>query len=768
MVSYSNLVESTKNKINKILMSKEEDKSEEEDEYLKLIITTKVDDSSGENTVRLMPRIAYPISYENMMLIIEQIAKYTSEHLPNGIEKNQKEHILKELIEQIKKAESIYFSEEEIKGFFGGLQPYSNEEIDTFFTDNKQKLKLTNDINKLKNDPNNKIRFNVVILKAIMKFVEKQEFEEVLKQNNELKNEFQELVNICINSIYETLYRPLKTGQKRSNEEGLYLNKGGYICFKKDAILDRNKIELLNLYKQTKLSEEFINTAFIQRLLKIYTKYEESGKTTYEDNSSALGGNFDKLEVKKLLTHLETQKITKEQIEPFFKEIKYHDINTNLPIKNPVTKSLINHANLNEDACIFIIKELCSIGDINSIDLLFKNKKVIENNALYQTIIKTLREKPEEFKQHPLFLQKILEHINDFNMEQIKEIETLIEGSIPELVDKNTDPRLIALLIKNTDLTSSKNIEKAEKVFQKIIALDPNELGHKFPKIKQPIAVVLDSFIERVGDKNIENILLKDPSLLCNAIENNNVEVVEYCLKHGMFNLFFLEDKNRKNTPLQLINSKPGQRFDKMRSLIEKYKKELDDCQKQMEVEANKPKKPQPQPKPEVKNPQPKPKTEEEEKNEEQDARSNEKDINEMAQNLNASRKTKDVLEKLNKLSKYNETENIGEYKKIFSDFLLTFVYGKVIHTTTLNKTLELLVEKLSDAQKIMLFSTIACIAPETLPKVKGVFEKAVKPEQEQVYDKIYSKAKYLASLYEANQEPYHRRANRIPMGIRA
>ena len=665
---------------------------------------------------------------------------------------------------------------EEIKAFIKGLKlsGYSEEAIDNIFSENKKKL--TDDINKLKNDPNNKIHLNAVKLKAIMKFIEKPEFEDVLRKNNELKNKIQDLINKCIKSISETLYRSLKSGQKRSNKEGICLDEKGCYRVEKDAYLDKNKV-VHYICKQTEFIDTILTESNIECLRDFFKKYKDSGLRDYR-TEDGIKDCFDKECVESLILNCPNS-ITVEKIKLFFegKETElYYDAKIfvfqekQLRLKNPVTRSLINHANLDKNACIFIIKELNLIEDINSMDLLFKNKKIMENETLCQAIIEILREKPGEFKQHPAFLQKVLEHINDFDMEQIKKIETYIEKTIPDFINESVNPNLITILIKNTDLTSSKNIDKAELVLQKIIALDPNSFRYRFSEVKQPIAVILDSFVKRLGDKNIENILLKNPSILCNAVENNNVEIVEYCLKHGMFNLFFLEDKSRKNTPLQLINSKPVQRFNKMRSLIEKYKKELDDCQKQMEVEANKPKKPQPQPQPEVKNPQPKPKTEEEEKNEEQDAQSNKKDMNEIAQNLIASRKTKDVLEKLNKLSKYNETENIGEYKKIFSDFLLKFVYGTVIYTTILNKTLELLVEKLSDAQKIMLFSILASTIPEKLSEVKDIFGKAVKPEQQQAYDKIYSKAKHLANLFEANQRSisYYERVNKILIGIRA
>ena len=81
-----------------------------------------------------------------------------------------------------------------------------------------------------------------------------------------------------------------------------------------------------------------------------------------------------------------------------------------------------------------------------------------------------------------------------------------------------------------------------------------------------------------------------------------------------------------------------------------------------------------------------------------------------------------------------------------------------------LTKVLEILVEKINDAQKIMFFSILACTIPEKLPEVEAIFKRDAGSELLAVLKGISSRAKRLAGLYEANQRviPYPERADHL------
>ena len=741
-------------------------------------------DGAKNIPVTLTPKANYLLDYRTGIPILEKNIEETYNNIQNNERYGkQKKPILKKyihlLITKIKEEnfEDTYFDTKVIDNLniLNTVEEGQRE---------KYKKEILGIINKLKgnNDPNDEIRFNLTRLALLMKIAENEKIRDLLKEEFEgttLEDTLTEAVEEVIGYIYKLSYRSLVARPKELTE--VFYTSGGKVDYRRDVTLDKNKIFLQDIYTRSDYSDNIVTTSIIKHLFEIFKKYNTSKNKDYKKTES-----FDKEMVESMISHC-SRPLTSSEIEPFFRGVGDRYYNSTMfifrekkfKIKNPVTRSIVSHANLGKDACVFVLKELNSVKNIDQadMDLLFKNEKVRETGVLYEAVKQILEEeKSTEFKQNPELLQSIITHINIFDEEKTEEIRKLIEGLIPNLVDTSVNPNLIALLIKNTDLTSLENTNKAKEVFKKIAKLDQNEFSNNFPKIKQPITIILKSFTEKFDDKNIETILLEDPSILCDAIKNKNIEIVKYCLEHKIFKPFFIKDENTKNTPIRLIESTPGEIFNKMMSLIKekKHKTGLDDCKKQMEEEANKTKQPKPeqqkleqpkpeqqkleQPKPEQQKPE-QPETKKEEKKE-QDITLNKEDMDRAAQEMLATKKAKNVLEKLNKSNTGKIEEDVEEYKKIFSNLVLEYTYEMFVKTIMLTKVLEILIEKINDAQKIMLFSILACTIPEKLPEVKGIFERKAGSKLIPVLEKISSKAENLCHLFKANSDmPYHKRA---------
>lgn len=714
--------------------------------------------------VTLTPKATCLLDYRTGIPILEKNIEETYNNIQNNERYGKEEKtILKKyihlLITQIKKEnfKDTYFDTKVIDNLLNILNTVEEGQRE------KYKKEILGIINKLKgnNDPNDEIRFNLTRLALLMKIAENEKIRDLLKEEFEgttLEDTLTEAVEEVIGYIYKLSYRSLVALPKKLTE--VFYTSGEKVSYHRDVTLDTNKIFLQDIYTRSDYSDNIVTTSIIKHLFEIFKKYNTSKNKDYKKTES-----FDKEMVESMISHC-SRPLTSSEIEPFFRGVGERYYNSTMfifrekkfKIKNPVTRSIVSHANLGKDACVFVLKELNSVKNIDQadMDLLFENEKVRETGVLYEAVKQILEEeKSTEFKQNPELLQSIITHINIFDEEKTEEIRKLIEGLIPNLVDTSVNPNLIALLIKNTDLTSLENTNKAKEVFKKIAKLDQNEFSNNFPKIKQPITIILKSFTEKFDDKNIETILLEDPSILCDAIKNKNIEIVKYCLEHKIFKPFFIKDENTKNTPIRLIESTPGEIFNKMRSLIKgkKHKTGLDDCKKQMEKEANKTKQQKPE-QPKLEQPKPEqPETKKEEKKE-QDITLNKEDMDRAAQEMLATQKAKNVLEKLNKSNTGKIEEDVEEYKKIFSNLVLKCTYGMFV------KTIEILVEKINDAQKIMLFSILACNIPEKLPEVKGIFEREAGPELISVLEKISSKAEKLCHLFKANSDmPYHKRA---------
>ena len=744
--------------------------------------------------VTLAPHATHLVDYRTGIPILEKNIEETYNNIQNNErygkeeeKEKEKETILKKYIHSL----ITQIKEENFKDTYFDTEVIDNLNIlNTVEEGQREKYKkeILGIINKLKgnNDPNDEIRFNLTRLALLMKIAENEKIRDLLKEEFEgktLENTLTEAVEEVIGYIYKLSYRSLVARPKNLTE--VFYTSGGKVSYRRDVTLDTNKIFLQDIYTRSDYSDNIVTTSIIKHLFEIFKKYNTSKNKDYKKTES-----FDKEMVESMISHC-SRPLTSSEIEPFFRGVGDRYYNSTMfifrekkfKIKNPVTRSIVSHANLGKDACVFVLKELNSVKNIDQadMDLLFENEKVRETGVLYEAVKQILeKEKSTEFKQNPELLQSIITHINIFDEEKTEEIRKLIEGLIPNLVDTSVNPNLIALLIKNTDLTSLENTNKAKEVFKKIAKLDQNEFSNNFPKIKQPITIILKSFTEKFDDKNIETILLEDPSILCDAIKNKNIEIVKYCLEHKIFKPFFIKDENTKNTPIRLIESTPGEIFNKMKSLIKekKHKTGLDDCKKQMEEEANKTKQPKPeqqpeQPKPEQQKPeqpkpeqpkpeQPKPEQPETKKEEkkEQDITLNKEDMDRAAQEMLATQEAKNVLEKLNKSNTGKIEEDVEEYKKIFYYLVLEYTYEMFVKTIMLTKVLEILVEKINDAQKIMLFSILACTIPEKLPEVKGIFEREAGPELISVLKKISSKAENLCHLFKANSDmPYHKRA---------
>ena len=776
--------------------------------------------------VTLAPYATYLVDYRTGIPILEKNIKETHDNIQNNEEysEEQKKTIFKKyihsLITQIKgeNFKDTYFSTESTN-IPTLLDSIEEEQRGKY---KKGILEIIKNLKK-KDDPNDEIRFNLTHLALLMEIAENENIRDLLKEEFEgktLEDTLTEAVEEVIGYIYKLSYRSLVARPKKLTE--VFYTSGGKVGYHRDAFTNTNEISFPDIYTRNNYSDGIVTTSIIKHLFEIFKKYNTSKNKDYKKTEGRTKNSFDKEMVESMISHC-SRPLTSSEIEPFFRGAgeRYYNSTTfvfgkeKFKIKNPVTRSIVSHANLGKDACVFVLKELNSVKNIDQadMDLLFKNKKVRETGVLYEAVKQILEEeKSTKFKQNPELLQSIITHINIFDEEKTEEIRKLIEGLIPNLVDTSVNPNLIALLIKNTDLTSLENTNKAKEVFKKIAKLDQNEFSNNFPKIKQPITIILKSFTEKFDDKNIETILLEDPSILCDAIKNKNIEIVKYCLEHKIFKPFFIKDENTKNTPIRLIESTPGEIFNKMRSLIKekKHKTGLDDCKKQMEEEANKTKQPKPeqpkpeqpkpeQPKPEQQKPeqpkpeqpkpeqqkleqqkpeqpkpeQPKPEqqkleqqkpkqpeTKKEEKKEQDITTLNKESMDRVAQKIVATQEAKNVLEKLNESNTGKIEEDVEEYKKIFSDLVLKCTYGMFVKTIMLTKVLEILVEKINDAQKIMLFSILACTIPEKLPEVKGIFEREAGPELIPVLKKISSKAENLCHLFKANSDmPYHKRA---------
>ncbi len=760
-------------------------------------------DSNENIPVTLTPKANYLLDYRTGIPILEKNIEETYNNIQNneryGKEKEkEKETILKKYIHSL----ITQIKEENFKDTYFDTEVIDNLNIlNTVEEGQREKYKkeILGIINKLKgnNDPNDEIRFNLTRLALLMKIAENEKIRDLLKEEFEgttLEDTLTEAVEEVIGYIYKLSYRSLVARPKKLTE--VFYTSGGKVDYRRDVTLDTNKIFLQDIYTRSDYSDNIVTTSIIKHLFEIFKKYNTSKNKDYKRIEEIGKNSFDKEMVESMISHC-SRPLTSSEIEPFFRGVGERYYNSTMfifrekkfKIKNPVTRSIVSHANLGKDACVFVLKELNSVKNIDQadMDLLFENEKVRETGVLYEAVKQILEEeKSTEFKQNPELLQSIITHINIFDEEKTEEIRKLIEGLIPNLVDTSVNPNLIALLIKNTDLTSLENTNKAKEVFKKIAKLDQNEFSNNFPKIKQPITIILKSFTEKFDDKNIETILLEDPSILCDAIKNKNIEIVKYCLEHKIFKPFFIKDENTKNTPIRLIESTPGEIFNKMRSLIKgkKHKTGLDDCKKQMEKEANKtkqqkPEQPKPeqqkleqpkpeqqkleQPKPEqqkLEQPKPEqPETKKEEKKE-QDITLNKEDMDRAAQEMLATQEAKKVLEKLNESNTGKIEEDVEEYKKIFSGLVLECTYEMFVKTIMLTKVLEILVEKINDAQKIMLFSILACTIPEKLPEVKGIFEREAGPKLIPVLKEISSKAEKLCHLFKANSDmPYHKRA---------
>ena len=725
--------------------------------------------------VTLAPHATHLVDYRTGIPILEKNIEETYNNIQNNERyREQRKTILKKyihsLITQIKKEnfKDTYFDTEVIDNLniLNTVEEGQRE---------KYKKEILGIINKLKgnNDPNDEIRFNLTRLALLMKIAENEKIRDLLKEEFEgttLENTLTETVEEVIGYIYKLSYRSLVARPKKLTK--VFYTSGEKVSYRRDVTLDTNKIFLQDIYTRSDYSDDIVTTSIIKHLFEIFKKYNTSKNKDYKKTES-----FDKEMVESMISHC-SRPLTSSEIEPFFRGVGERYYNSTMfifrekkfKIKNPVTRSIVSHANLGKDACVFVLKELNSVKNIDQadMDLLFENEKVRETGVLYEAVKQILEEeKSTEFKQNPELLQSIITHINIFDEEKTEEIRKLIEGLIPNLVDTSVNPNLIALLIKNTDLTSLENTNKAKEVFKKIAKLDQNEFSNNFPKIKQPITIILKSFTEKFDDKNIETILLEDPSILCDAIKNKNIEIVKYCLEHKIFKPFFIKDENTKNTPIRLIENTPGEIFNKMKSLIKekKHKTGLDDCKKQMEKEANKTKQQKPeQPKPEqqkLEQPKPEqPETKKEEKKEQDITTLNKESMDRMAQKIAATKEAKKVLEKLNESNTGKIEEDVEKYKRIFSDLVLECTYEMFVKTIMLTKVLEILVEKINDAQKIMLFSILACTIPEKLPEVKGIFEREAGPKLILVLEKISSKAENLCHLFKANSDmPYHKRA---------
>ena len=437
---------------------REEERGVNKSDSVFIILCRKYDNNTSKKNEYQGPRINYLIDYETNVSILE---KDIQEFFKNNTLDKDKETFLDNLISKIgeTKLDDFYNIPDEMTQVIEELNGQSILKFDI--------NKIKQEIEGFKKDPNNDIRFNLQKLGWLTRVATNKELKPLLQKNKRLQTKLETKIRDTLDIIYKESFRPLKNNWGLGKRVGFYTTPDGEVGYSKEAFLRRNSIYFSNIYKKDEFLKQIINKFIIEKegLGGLFEKYCDLKQRDYLD-TVGISTCFDKEKAESMISHY-SGSMTLKEIERFFEErenggvyerperMKEYPLAPK--VMNPVTKSLIKLADLDKDACVFIIKKLASIKDTSSIDFLFKNEKIIKTGALSNALKQILENIPIEFKRSPELLQKILEHINVFNETQTEEIMSIIKRITLNLIEKNTNPNLIALLIKNIPSISCKS-----------------------------------------------------------------------------------------------------------------------------------------------------------------------------------------------------------------------------------------------------------------------------------------------------------------------